>query len=162
MLSIGYCLSDIFLIRQYGQIVLLTIREAFTLSYYLADKETDISGQTIDLKLSSGRAISINREGLCLFINNLFSLWIDKLYLRLTTNSMISGIKQASTYLRLITHTDKARHIGLYHHILLCDSLTIDIAIHHILGVGNTHKAPSSQALRQSKRYSNLSILISL
>ena len=93
-------------------------------------------------------------------MDDLLGLRVDELQGSLSANRMLGGVDDARGYLCLVAHTDKAGHIGLHHHILLGHSLTLDITIVHIGGVGNTHKAPGGQTLwqRELQRYPTLAI----
>ena len=75
---------------------------------------------------------------------------------------MVGGVEQTGSYCCLVALTDEARHVGLHHHIFLCDGLAIDVAIEHVHGIGNTHKAPCRQTLGKGKRQRDATIVVTL
>ena len=75
---------------------------------------------------------------------------------------MVGGVEQAGRNLGLVTLTDEAWHIGLYHHVFLGNGLAINVAIEHISSIGNTHKAPCGQTFRECERQGNATIAIGL
>ena len=67
----------------------------------------------------------------------------------LTTDVVICGIEDTCCDGGLVTLADEARHIGLYHHILLGYRLAFQQSVIHILRMGKTHEAPGGETLRQ-------------
>ena len=95
-----------------------------------------------------------------LFVDYLISLWIYELQLGLATGSFLTSIENAGRDLSLITHTDKARHIRLYHDVFLGHCLTLNAAKQHVDGIGDTHETPSSQTLGQRELHGYLSLFV--
>ena len=62
---------------------------------------------------------------------------------------MVTGVEDAGSDGSLVAFTDEARHIRLYHHVLLGHGLAIEHTVAHILRVGQPHEAPGSETLRQ-------------
>ena len=94
-------------------------------------------------------------------MDDLIGLRVDELQGSLSADGLLAGIDDARGDLCLVAHTDKARHVGLHHHIFLGYALTLDVAIVHIGGVGNTHKAPGGQTLWQRELQRHPTIAIS-
>ena len=78
-----------------------------------------------------------------------------------TIGCFFACIEDAGRNLRLVTHADEARHVGLYHDVLLGHRLALDAAIEHLGGVGNAHEAPGGQALRQRELQHHLPFFVS-
>ena len=60
----------------------------------------------------------------------------------------------------LVAHTDKARHVGLNHHVLLGHSLALYVAIQHVGTIGHTHESPCGQTLGQRELHHHLTLLV--
>ena len=89
----------------------------------------------------------LQRHRLRQFCNDGFCLWIKKFQHSLTRKGFLTGVEHAGCDGSLITVAQEAWHVWLYHHILLGDGLIVDIAVEHILRVGDTHEAPGGQTL---------------
>ena len=140
--------------------MLLAIAEAVASGSDFADEQADVSGQAADRELSGSGAVGIDSERGCLFADDLVSIGVNQLELCRTADAMVSGVKQTGRNGGIVTLTDEARHVRLYHHIFLCDDLAIDVAIEHVNGVGNTHEAPCRQTLREGERQRDMAVAI--
>ena len=66
---------------------------------------------------------------------------------RCASDVTLAGIEDTGGDASLVAYSDKARHIGLYHHVFLGHCLTFDKAIvHHFVG-GQSHHTPSGDTL---------------
>ena len=154
-------LSDIFTVRENGQVVLFSIREAFANSNNLANQQ----GVILLGLIAEGDAnclFRFGRECLLLLEDGIVGLRVYKHQFSLTADSMVRGVEDTGRNLGLVTHADKAGHVGLNHHILLSHSFCTNIAIQHIRRVRNAHETPSRQTFRQRKLQHHLSVLVGL
>ena len=100
-------------------------------------------------------------KGLLLTHHHFVGLGVDELQTGRATDCFLAGVEDACRNLRLVTHADEARHVGLYHHVLLGHGLAANAAIEHLGGVGNAHKAPRGQTLGQRELQRHLAFLVS-
>ena len=142
--------------------MLLAIAEAVASGSDFANEQAGVSRQAIDRKLSGSGAVGIDSERGCLFADDLVSIGVNQLELCRTADAMVSGVKQTGRNGGIVTLTDEARHIGLYHDILLGNGLAVDVTVQHIGSIGNTHKVPGGQAFRECERQGNVAVAISL
>ena len=140
--------------------MLLAIAEAVASGSDFANEQAGVSRQAIDRKLSGSGAVGIDSERGCLFADDLVSIGVNQLELCRTADAMVSGVKQTSRNGGIVTLTDEARHIGLYHDILLGNSLAVDVTVQHIGSIGNTHEAPCRQTLREGERQRDMAVTI--
>ena len=143
--------SDTLCTRQYRQIMLLAIREAFAHSHHLTDERCHVGTQFRERKRGTARSTLLQRKVLSTFEYHSLGLRIQQSQTGLAADSMIARIEDTGREHGLIAFADEARHIGLYHHILLCHSLTFEQTVAHIRCMSESHKAPGGQTLRQRK-----------
>ena len=109
--------------------MLLAIAEAVASGSDFADEQADVSGQAADRELSGSGAVGIDSERGCLFADDLVSIGVNQLELCRTADAMVSGVKQTGRNGGIVTLTDEARHIRLYHDILLGNGLAVDVSV---------------------------------
>ena len=91
-------LGDILAVGQYGQIVLLAVREAFTHCHHLANqqgssRESGLS--SVNFERYCSRLAGLHAEGLLLRKDHLFRLRVQQLQLGLSAGHMLAGIEDA-------------------------------------------------------------------
>ncbi len=106
-------------------------------------------GDIVEGSRSGGTGLQV--DGLRLFEDDGLGLGIDEFQRGLARERLLAGVEDAGGDLTLVTVAEEARHVGLDHHILLGDGLTLDAAVTHILGMGQTHQSPGSQTLGEGK-----------
>ena len=77
----------------------------------------------------AGCLFRLNGKRLLLFEDGIVGLRIDEYQFGLSADSMVRSVEDACRQLGLVAHTDKTRHIGLNHHILLRYGFTSDVTI---------------------------------
>ena len=159
-----YGLGDILAVRQYGQIVLLAVAEAFTHGNDLTNQqgrsgESGLSG--VNFKRYRTRFAGLHSEGLFLCKDDLFCLCIQQLQLGFTAGRILTDIEDSCRDLCLVAHADETGNIGLNHHVLLGHSLGADAAIQHVNGIGHTHESPCGQTLGQREFHHHTSLFVS-
>ena len=94
--------------------------------------------------------------------NDVFAFGIEQEQARLAIGSLVGSVEDARRDGCLIAHADEARHIGLYHHVLLGHGLAIEQAVHHVLRMCQAHEAPCGKALGQCELHLHTAATVGL
>ena len=149
MLGKRYGLGDVLAVGQYGQIVLLAVAEAIAGHHDTTDEQRRGIVLLRQYKVDIGGLAGLHRTGGTHFSQHGFRCGVCQSKDGCSAHSMFRGVDDAGRYLCLITHTDEARHVGLYHHVFLGHGLALDAATEHVGSMGYAHEAPCSQTFGQ-------------
>ena len=93
-------------------------------------------------------------------IDRLVGLRVDEPEPGLALHSLLACVEDAGRDGGLVALADEARHVGLYHHVLLGHGLALQVAVAHILRMRQAHEAPGGQALRQGELQADDTVLV--
>ena len=127
--------------------MLFAVAESLSTSRYATNEQ--LLGLRLQLEGNAGTRVSRQSEATHCLIDYFVRLWINKLHTGHTFYRLAAKVKDTSRDASLVALTDKARHIRLYHHILLGNRLTIKHSTTKVNGMGQTHETPRRQTLGQ-------------
>ena len=127
--------------------MLFAVAESLSTSRYATNEQ--LLGLRLELESNAGTRVSLQSKATHCLIDYFFCLRIDELHTCRTFYRLAAEVKDTSRDGSLVALTDKARHIGLYHHFLLGNRLTIKHSTTKINGMRQAHKTPRCQTLWQ-------------
>ena len=126
------CVNDHLHVWQDRQIMLFAVAERFAVNDTLGNQQR----RPFCLR-SAGEGYGVGGTSAklnLLRIGNYFlaGLWVYEQQPCHATLTFLARIEYTCCDGRLITLSNKARHVGLYHNVFLCDSLTVEHSVVHI------------------------------
>ena len=140
--------GDALAVGQHRQIVLLAIAEAIAGCRYAA-YEQRLRAVGAAVEGHSCRRPGLNGKALRAAQHHGLGLGVYQFHARRSANAPFRRVDNARGDACLVAHADKARHVGLHHHVFTGHGLATDGAREHVFCVGHTDETPCCEALGQ-------------